>query len=171
MASIIDTGCFWPPLRVHTEGGTDTTSRPNPKLVCLMPGRYDVELDRARKPCLKAVLQGDASASRPMVLCVSRVYNPEDLGTRGGAAAAVVEVCVYPPTNVSVCLCFSSVRSSVPLWVLARLSLSGHLLWTVALVYVPRPFIQPSTAPPLSSGRFFVLCLRLPMDGTLSTHP
>ncbi|CAN0456704.1 unnamed protein product, partial [Laminaria digitata] len=54
--------------------------------------RHDVELDRAKKPCLKAVLQGDASASRPMVLCVSRVYDPEDLGARRGAAAAVVEV-------------------------------------------------------------------------------
>lgn len=55
--------------------------------------RYGVELDRAKKPCLKAVLQGDASAARPMVLCVSRVYTPEELGGRGGSAAAIVEVC------------------------------------------------------------------------------
>ncbi|CAN0170091.1 unnamed protein product, partial [Hapterophycus canaliculatus] len=54
--------------------------------------RYDVELDRAKKPCLKAVLQGDASAARPMVLCVSRVYTREELGGRDGGAAAVVEV-------------------------------------------------------------------------------
>ncbi|CAN0369012.1 unnamed protein product, partial [Scytosiphon promiscuus] len=40
--------------------------------------RYDLELDRAKKPCLKSVLQGDASAARPMVLCVSRVYTPEE---------------------------------------------------------------------------------------------
>lgn len=61
--------------------------------------RYGVELDRAKKPCLKAVLQGDASAARPMVLCVSRVYTPEELGGRGGDAAAIVEVCIlrFPP--------------------------------------------------------------------------
>eukprot|EP00903_Cladosiphon_okamuranus_P021110 g19393.t1 len=54
--------------------------------------RYDVELDRAKKPCLKAVMQGDASAARPMVLCVSRVFTPEEVGARRGGAAAIVEV-------------------------------------------------------------------------------
>lgn len=53
---------------------------------------YDVELSRAKKPTLKAVLQGDASASLPMILCVSRVYSREELGPFVGSAAAVVEV-------------------------------------------------------------------------------
>lgn len=54
--------------------------------------RYDVEIMRARKPALKAILQGDAAACRPLILCVSRVYSPEDLGARRGTAAAVIEV-------------------------------------------------------------------------------
>ena len=54
--------------------------------------RYGVELERAKKPALRAILQGDASAARPLVLCVSRVYTPEELGVRRGAAAAVIEV-------------------------------------------------------------------------------
>lgn len=53
-----------------------------------------MELNRARKPALKAVLQGDAAACRPLILCVSRVYSPEDLGARRGTAAAVIEVCM-----------------------------------------------------------------------------
>lgn len=51
-----------------------------------------MEIDRAKKPALKAVLQGDAAASRPMVLCVSRIYDPSEVGDRLGTAAALVEV-------------------------------------------------------------------------------
>ena len=51
-----------------------------------------MELERAKKPALRAILQGDASAARPLVLCVSRVFTPEELGDRLGTAAAVIEV-------------------------------------------------------------------------------
>ena len=74
------------------------------------PPSYDVELERAKKPCLKAVLQGDASAARPMILCVSRVYTQEEVGTRHGGAAAIVEVymCVCA---CGFCVCVSCVRT------------------------------------------------------------
>ncbi|CAM9862520.1 unnamed protein product, partial [Ectocarpus sp. 8 AP-2014] len=72
----------------HFPGGYLTAGR----LARQLQYRYGVELDRAKKPCLKAVLQGDASAARPMVLCVSRVYTREELGSREGDAAAIVEV-------------------------------------------------------------------------------
>lgn len=75
-----------------TTAAVSTQQRPLPTSAA--PRSYDVDLDRAKKPCLKAVLQGDASAARPMVLCLSRVYTPEEVGTRHGGAAAIVEVCV-----------------------------------------------------------------------------
>lgn len=76
-------------IMINIAGTGGMSCDPRPYRHC----RYDVELNRARKPALKAVLQGDAAACRPMILCVSRVYRPEDLGTRRGTAAAVVEVC------------------------------------------------------------------------------
>ncbi|CAM9847552.1 unnamed protein product, partial [Choristocarpus tenellus] len=41
--------------------------------------RYEVELNQAKKPAIKAILQGDASESRLMVLCVSRVYKQDEV--------------------------------------------------------------------------------------------
>ena len=60
--------------------------------LCFSSIRYDVELERAKKPAIRAILQGDASGARPLVLCVSRVFTPEELGDRLGTAAAVIEV-------------------------------------------------------------------------------
>lgn len=67
-----------------------------------------MELDRAKKPCLKAVLQGDASAARPMVLCVSRVYTAEEVGGRHGRAAAIIEVGVCA-RRARACFFFESI--------------------------------------------------------------
>ena len=60
--------------------------------VFLLSSRHDVELARAKKPTLRGLLQGDASAAHPLAQCVSCVYTPEELSDCLGAAAAVIDV-------------------------------------------------------------------------------
>ena len=45
-------------------------------LLYVHTNRYEVELNCARKPHVRAVLQGDASAEKPMVLTVARLFFP-----------------------------------------------------------------------------------------------